>query len=945
MNPQIIRKDARLEYLFCSFALQHPCVFRSSLYRSLEATRHAGMTPAFGDFITDSSSNNDSSVSCHTITKNSYDLQRSSGKVISNSSQFINPIVLRHIHALVEKISHNQQRQDLLSLLMRFHTAFDTTKHNIARTRIHHVINTIPHSPPASRPYPQPDIEEAMYKLIQEFLKAGLITASHSPYAAPAILVKKKDKSFRLVVDYKRLNGITIKDSSPLPNMEDIIQKLEKRFSYFSKLDLKSGFYQIPINNGDKEKTAFVTPFGLYQFNLLPMGLRNSPPTFQNVMTDTLKACCHFYHLKRLFSALGARSLVLNPPKCEIAVPQIDYLGHTISKNSIRPMKEKIDAILGIKEPRTLPQANRFLGSLGWYRKFLPNFATVVAPIHAVTNLTRANRRKFKWQHAQSEAFKELKNMLITEPLFLHYPVDNLPLILTTDASDIEIGGVLQQELNDKVVHIQGRYNCLPDYLSRYSKEQDDELFDIEYGLGSKSNSITSSSISNNINSNLLASMTLRPRKNQVKYIDDSVLIQKDTSAYNRSDDVSNSKNIHTKKLSSSISRNFFDVTKLKAAQDQDIEIQNIIRNLSSTHHQASFVLGDNILYKIIPFEKSSNQKLKVVYLPSSMIHSLLRACPDDPMSGSYFSTDRMYYKIRNQFWWPLVIKKHGHLRSIPLPEGPFALIGMDYCGSLPRTPRENQYVLVITDYFTRYITAVALPNCTAEIKAEALFNEYFCKFGIPLVILSDRGSHFQNKLMENLQKLIGYNHIYSTSYHPQTNGVVERFNANFAAQISKLQNSQSNNWDEFLQAVIFAYNTGVHKSTKFSPYKFVYGRPARLSIHAQSTQFTFNKPINYFEQLKKTLRIFHQASKDNILLQQQASQTYYNLHRLNPRLAIGDKVLTRIFGSRAKLDPKFSSIPKIVVDIHHPIYIVEDEHTHIRSQLHINDLRPILAM
>ncbi|CAF4246300.1 unnamed protein product [Rotaria sp. Silwood2] len=1064
LNPKIIREGVCLGYLSCYPSFQGTRVFRSSLYRSLGAARHAGMTPALGDFVTDSSSTNDSSASCHTITKNSYDSQRSSGKVISNSPQFINSIVLQHIHALVEKIPHTQQRQSLLSLLMRFHTAFDTTNHNIARTRIHHVINTIPHSPPASRPYPQPDTEEAMYKLIQEFLKAGLITASHSPYAAPAMLVKKKDNSLRLVVDYKRLNAITIKDSSPLPNMEDTIQKLGKGFSYFSKLDLKSGFYQIPINNSDKEKTAFVTPFGLYQFNVLPMGLRNSPPTFQKVMTDTLKACRHFClvylddiivfsqsfsdhldHLKRVFSALGARSLVLNPPKCEIAVPQIDYLGHTISKNSIRPMKEKIDAILAIKEPRTLPQANRFLGSLGWYRKFLPNFATVAAPIHAVTNLTRANRRKFKWQHAQSEAFKELKSMLITEPLFLHYPVDNLPLILTTDASDIGIGGVLQQEVNgniynlyyhsqvitpcerkysaiekealaiykcvqrmrsfilgrgliimtdhcplcfimqktiknarvnrithliqeyniDKVVHIQGRYNCLPDYLSRYSKEQDDELFDIEYGLGSKSNSISSSSISNNINSNLLASMTLRPRKNQVKYFDDSVLIPKDTSAYNRSDDVSNSKNVYTKKLSSRISKTFLDVTKLKAAQDQDNAIQNIIRNLSSAHHHDSFVLEDNILYKIISCEKSSNQKLKVIYLPSSMIHSLLRACHDDPMSGSHFSTDRMYYKIRNQFWWPrmrttiqryvrncrLCIqfnlsrnKKHGHLRSIPLPEGPFALIGMDYCGPLPRTPRENQYVLVITDYFTRYITAVALPNCTAEITAEALFNEYFCKFGISSVILSDRGSHFQNKLMENLQKLIGYNHIYSTSYHPQTNGVVERFNATFVAQISKLQNSQSNNWDEFLQPVVFAYNTGVHKSTKFSPYELVYGRPARLPIHAQSTQFTFNKPIDYFEQLKKTLRIFHQASKDNILLQQQASQTYYNRHRLNPHLAIGDKVLTRIFGSRAKLDPKFSSIPKIVVETHHPTYIVEDENTHVRSQVHINDLRPIMS-
>ncbi|CAF4742463.1 unnamed protein product, partial [Rotaria sp. Silwood2] len=168
--------------------------------------------------------------------------------------------------------------------------------------------------------------------------------------------------------------------------------------------------------------------------------------------------------------------------------------------------------------------------------------------------------------------------------------------------------------------------------------------------------------------------------------------------------------------------------------------------------------------------------------------------------------------------------------------------------------------------------------------------------------------------------------------------------NATFVAQIAKLQNSQSNNWDEFLQAVVFAYNTGVHKTTKFSPYELVYGRPARLPINAQSTQFTFNKPIDYFEQLKKTLRIFHQASKDNILFQQQASQKYYNRHRLNPRLAIGDKVFIRVFGSRAKLDPKFSPIPKIIVDIRHPTYIVEDENTHVTSQVHISDLRPIMS-
>ncbi|CAF4520551.1 unnamed protein product [Rotaria magnacalcarata] len=629
-----------------------------------------------------------------------------------------------------------------------------------------------------------------MYQLVQEFLDASLISESASPYAAPAMLIKKKDASFRFVVDYKRLNAITIKDSYPLPNMEDTIQKL-----------------------------------------------------------------------------------VLNPPKCELAVQQIDYLGHTINKNCIMPMKEKIDTILQIQEPRTLAQANRFLGSLGWYRKFLPHFADVAAPIHTVTNLTKPNRRKFKWQKTQSDAFHQLKQMLITEPLFLHYPVDDLPLILTTDASDIGIGGVLQQEEYniDKVVHIRGRYNCLPDYLSRYSKEQYDDLFDIEYGLASKN--------------------------------------------YQKSSTVTSYNN--------------------------------------------------DILYKVLSNSKRSNEKCQVIYLPSSMIDSLLKACHDDPMTGAHFSTDRMYYKILNLFWWPGMKssiqdyvkscqlckqfnisrnRKYGHLRSIPQPEGPFALVGIDYCGPLPITPRDNQYVLVVTDYFTRYITAIALPNCTAVTTAQALFNEYFCKFGIPSIILSDQGTHFQNTLMANLQKLIGYNHIYSTSYHPQTNGVVERFNATFVAQIAKLQCSQHNNWDEFLQPVVFAYNTGIHKSIKFSPYELLYGRAARLPIHPQPTHFIFNKPNDYFEQLRKTLRIFHQASKDNLRLQQQHSKIYYDRNRLNPQLSLGDRVLTRIHNSRGKLDPRFSSIPKVVVEIHHPVYVVEDEYTHEKSQVHISDLRPILS-
>ncbi|CAF2654394.1 unnamed protein product [Rotaria sp. Silwood2] len=187
-NLEIIRKGACLGYLLCSSLLQRPRIFYSSLYKSLGATRRTGMIPASSDFLTDKSSNDCSVSSCHTIIQLRQDFQKS----VSNVTQLVVDVTLKTIHSLVDKIQDRQQKQNLLLLFMHFRGIFDTTKHNIARTPIPHVISTVPHSPPASRPYPQRGKEEAMYQLIQEFLHVGLIVESNSPYAASAILVKKK---------------------------------------------------------------------------------------------------------------------------------------------------------------------------------------------------------------------------------------------------------------------------------------------------------------------------------------------------------------------------------------------------------------------------------------------------------------------------------------------------------------------------------------------------------------------------------------------------------------------------------------------------------------------------------------------------------------------------------------------------------------------------------
>ncbi|CAF1187952.1 unnamed protein product [Rotaria sordida] len=584
----------------------------------------------------------------------------------------------------------------------------------------------------------------------------------------------------------------------------------------------------------------------------------------------------HINHLEQVFSALQTKYFVLNPPKCETMVPTINYLAHTISEKIITPMNEKIQAILDIKEPHTLARANKFIDTLSWYRKFLPNFATIAAPIHSVTNLNKRDRRKFKWTSEQSTAFHQLKQMLITEPLFLHFPVDNIPLILTTDASNIGIGGVLQQEVNGQLRNLY--YH--PQLMTPCERKS--------YLLGRR------------------------------------IIIQTDHCPLC---------NITKKTVGNArVDRIAQLIQEYNIEQDRDPDIQNIIRRLHDKSTTLPFILKDNLLRRLITHSSHSKTKFDVIYLPASMVKPLFYACHDGPMTGEHFSIDRTYNKIKNLYRWlrmKLSIlqhiksclscqqynisrqKRHGQLHPIPPPDDSFLLIGIDFCGPLKRTPRENQYVLVITDNFTRYITAIALPNCTAETTAQALFNEYFCKYSIPSTIISDQGAHFQNHLMQNIQKLIGYNHIYSTPYHPQTNGIVERFNSTFIPQISKLQDTADNNWDEYLQAVVFAYNSGIHKTTKYSPYELLYGRQPRLPIHPRPSHFSFSKPSDYFNQLQKTLRIYHQATKSNIIHQQEMNKNRYDQNRLDPHYNIGDKVLTRIYGTHSKLDLKFSPIPK----------------------------------
>ena len=376
------------------------------------------------------------------------------------------PLPLPVIEKLVHHIRDHLAQHQIRLVLRKFCSIFDLSVITQAKTPIHHAIPTGDHLPISSRPYPKTvqqrrELQDEIHKMLQHHQ----IRPSTSPWSSPVIIHKKPDGGIRFLVDYRKLNSVTKKDSFPQPTTEELLQRLGGH-RFFTKLDLKAGYFQLPIHDDDKEKTAFITQDGLWEFNVLPQGIMNGPPTFQRTMHNLLGTGRwdhvivylddilifsrtfdeHLHHLSEILSLLSQAQFQVNPDKCIIAVNEINFLSHTINEHGIKPTGEKIKAIIDLPAPTTLTAANAFLGKINWYRKFIPHFSEIAAPLYAVTNKTKPHKHEFFWGVEQQHSFDTFKRLLTTSPLFLEFPDPSLPFILTTDASGIGIGGILWQK-------------------------------------------------------------------------------------------------------------------------------------------------------------------------------------------------------------------------------------------------------------------------------------------------------------------------------------------------------------------------------------------------------------------------------------------------------------------------------------------------------------------
>lgn len=328
-----------------------------------------------------------------------------------------------------------------------------------------HRIELTTEEPIRQKPYPVPyAMRETLREEVRKMLEADIIEHTNSPYASPVVLVKKPDGSNRFCIDFRKLNRITIFDGEPMPTVDDILVKL-KNDVYFSKFDLSKGYWQIPLHEQDKVKTAFTTPDGNYQFKKMPFGLVNASATFNRMMR---KALCHVPNsdsfvddmlahtgtwdthmatLKTTFEMMRQAHLTVRPSKCFIGHKTLDFVGHKIGEGNIQPQSDKVKKILEASQPTTKREVRAFIGLAGYYRNFIPNFSSIAVPL---TDLTKkGSPNSVNWETKHQEAFDKLKSLITQEPI-LKMPDFSKTFYVQTDASDYGAGAALLQEHDEK---------------------------------------------------------------------------------------------------------------------------------------------------------------------------------------------------------------------------------------------------------------------------------------------------------------------------------------------------------------------------------------------------------------------------------------------------------------------------------------------------------------
>lgn len=769
-------------------------------------------------------------------------------------------------------------------------------------------INTGQADPIKLRPYRVPYATvDNIDKMVDEMLQGGLISKSNSPWAAPIVIVKKKDGTDRFCIDFRKLNSVTSGDNYPIPLMEETLDKL-RGAEIFSSIDLASGYWQIALHDNAKEKTAFITHKGLFQFEVMPFGLKNAGAFFQRTMEQVLQDLPnssaylddvitastnthkHLEDLENLFKRIESANLKIKPSKCVFGASEIKFLGFQVSKSGIKPDQDKTRAVKTYPTPKNAKQIKRFMGFASYYRKFIPNFADIMEPM--VRLLKKG--AKFIWSNQCQEGFENMIDLLTKAPI-LAFPNFKNTFILTTDASTVGLGAVLSQidsKNNERVISYASR-SLRP--AERNYAAHELECLAIVWGCEQFRAYLYGRHFKIYCDHNPLVYLdnykVKSARFNRWRLLlneyDKEIIYKKgskntNADALSRLDEVAINHVITTP-----IDDNL--ITKL---QNEDKEIQQIIKDLKRQNKTMfnNFYMDNNLLYAT---KHIKNVKVKRIVVPEVLVETVLTTCHDD-MSGGHLGFKKTWPKVRDRFYWKTMYRdtknwvescskcasrktpstKRAQMVPINNATKPFDMVGVDILGPLPETYSGNKYLLVFTDYLTKWPEAFPISRIDAKTIAKVFINEIISRHGAPKILLSDQGRQFMANLVKEICDYFTTNKINTTAYHPQCNGLTERFNATICQILSMYIKENQTNWDQMVPIALFAYRTSVQESTEETPFEVLYGRSPKLPSDLE--KLTKNEFTTEFKHVWK-------STQDKIKKAGVRQKTHYDsLHQTN---------------------------------------------------------------
>jgi transposase InsO family protein len=777
--------------------------------------------------------------------------------------------------------------------------------------------------------------------------KTGAISPSVSPWASPVVIVKKKDGQVRFCIDYRQLNAVTKGDVYPLPRIDDLLDALADA-RVFSCLDAAAGYWQIPMATQAREKTAFITSEGLYEFNVMPFGLKNAPATYQRfmngIMGGLLWIVCLCYlddlivfsktweehpeHLRQVFERVRQAKLVLKGAKCEFAKTELRWLGHEVSSNGIRADPAKVEVVRNYPVPRDVRTLRGFLGLTNYYRKFCRTYAAIAAPLNELTR----DGIDYVWTDACQKGFEQLRNAIVERTL-LARPDTSLPFIVDTDASTIGIGGVLSQVQDGVEVPIL--------FLSRSLQPQERKwhirelealaiIYTLEqcrhHLLGHKFHVRTDHSSLNVLfkaTSGRLARWALRLAEfelPEVKYRKGD--LQGNADAFTRWAEYETVPEHMVMSMGKLTTTPVLTAKALREAQlsdswciGQSEEMDNGCR--------PNFVRQDDI---IAMRAEPRNKPL----VPASLRKIVLKATH----GLAHLGGKKLASLVKARYFWPAIdadakefvascvpcrrrktVSPKGAKLSSKPPTEPWRTVAMDFYGPIAKTSTGYQYVLVFVDHFTKWVQLCPTKDQRSTTVVKHLLKAIIANHGLPRYLLSDRGSHFKSETVESVCRALGIRKVYASSYYPQGDGYAERFMRTLGNSISLLMHDAGPEWQQHIPLIQLAYNAAVHPATGHSPFELACGRVPTLPGEGSGL------PLEGTHPLKATFEKVRKDAKAAVDLYWSRMKEHYDAHRSDWQLEVGDKVIVELsptekakFGI-GKLAPRFSG-PRTIVGL-----------------------------